>query len=830
MPDYSVQIKLAAQDQASQPIRNVNQELNKLDDNAQTNTTGMSNLGGVLKTVGTALVGMQILEKAGQLNELGQAANNAERTFTELSGGQAAATASLNGLRAATGGLVDDMVLMGGANRLLLMNLAQTNEEAASLTQIATTLGRAMGNDAGQSVADFASLLANQSIPRLDNFGISSDAVREKIEKLKAAGMGAQEAFSMAVMEEGRKALDKLGSSADTAESGGLTRLQTRIQNITQDMGQWVNEGINKAAGGLESLIGIIQAVGEHGLADTLEAATNPEGFKAGERAAALADQFLEYFYERMDANQGEMGVATGEQWQQSIQQAFEMVEKDPSLKDRWGEVVQTIFNVDPNGETGMALAQSLKETYRVGVTSLATQQSEIARFAAMNSGAGLMGIDETAARKLQDAWYRRYAKMFEKPAGAQESWFAQFQATPEDIAHLHATLDEFQYAKDKLTEFSIDTQGVGKFMRPEDFEVIKKEFEELQALNDKGLITDESLQKASEFKDQAEAAAKAFKDMSLTDIFGQTSGGVKGEIGDMVVNQLKSSGMSEDQIAAIQQKFDLGSGRETAASVAMQNTVVPMIAELSKTDPAKAQQAIDNVNAFLEAAAGMNLTPEQIAKGLPSATGFAAAGAAGSFTVKSGDTLSAIAAILGIPVEVLLAATGASSARTVQPGTYNLGTGFAPSPYNPLMAAQGIQGPMPGDGGQLNPFSFPTLGLGATPGGMGFSGQTAGAEDPLEKMKEDTLTIADNQQVMIDKAAEFHDQLNAANDTLDLVTKPRQAKITLSIDDQTGGILAILTGGVMVTATPIRNSPVQGGDTRVGGRPGGRSGGGLTQ
>ena len=51
-------------------------------------------------------------------------------------------------------------------------------------------------------VSDFALMLANQSLPRLDNFGISSGKVRARIEELMStvAGMTRETAFMQAVM------------------------------------------------------------------------------------------------------------------------------------------------------------------------------------------------------------------------------------------------------------------------------------------------------------------------------------------------------------------------------------------------------------------------------------------------------------------------------------------------------------------------------------------------------------------------------------------------------------------------------------------------------
>jgi hypothetical protein len=83
------------------------------------------------------------------------------------------------------------------------------------MAAIAVKLGdQTMG--ASDRLADFSALLANRSIPRLDNFGISSGKVRERVEELKREGYDLDQAFKLAVLEEGRKSLEKLGDTSDS--------------------------------------------------------------------------------------------------------------------------------------------------------------------------------------------------------------------------------------------------------------------------------------------------------------------------------------------------------------------------------------------------------------------------------------------------------------------------------------------------------------------------------------------------------------------------------------------------------------------------------------
>lgn len=236
--DYRVRLIIDGQDLASDDLRNVAGSLRATQAEAQGGTASFGMLRGAIGALGAAWATLQAGRWVLDMREAGIQARNTANTFEALSGGAAAAAANLQMMRDATRGVVDDTTLMEGANRLLLMGLAKTGDEAAKLTEIATMLGRAMGKDAASSVEDFSALLANQSIPRLDNFGISSARVRERIEELQRAvkGMSQEEAFKLAVLEEGSNALTRLGSSIDRNISE-WDRLGAHVQNVISDIG-----------------------------------------------------------------------------------------------------------------------------------------------------------------------------------------------------------------------------------------------------------------------------------------------------------------------------------------------------------------------------------------------------------------------------------------------------------------------------------------------------------------------------------------------------------------------------------------------------------------
>jgi len=127
--------------------------------------------------------------------------------------------AMLGDLQAATKGMISDLDLMRFASQTVAMGLGSTNEEVAALAELGSTLGAAFRGDAVAGMEEFNLLLANQSIPRLDSFGISAGAVRTRIAELQEQfpDMTREAAFTQAVLEQGQETMAKLGDNSETA-------------------------------------------------------------------------------------------------------------------------------------------------------------------------------------------------------------------------------------------------------------------------------------------------------------------------------------------------------------------------------------------------------------------------------------------------------------------------------------------------------------------------------------------------------------------------------------------------------------------------------------
>jgi hypothetical protein len=149
----------------------------------------------------------------------------------------------LGKLRRATQGMVSDIELMMSANRFLSMGLATTADEAANLAEVAIKLGGAMGKGPSAAMEEFALLLSNMSIPRLDTFGISASNVRTKIKDLQASfpGMTREMAFMEAVTSEAAIAMEKL---ADVDIADPFTKAEVKVKNFTDKLKIAVAEGV----------------------------------------------------------------------------------------------------------------------------------------------------------------------------------------------------------------------------------------------------------------------------------------------------------------------------------------------------------------------------------------------------------------------------------------------------------------------------------------------------------------------------------------------------------------------------------------------------------
>lgn len=242
-----LQLIVQAKDQTGRVLTQVNNDLSRLVSLA----TGPAGVAAAL-----LLVGKQAYATYNELGALGARADRTSDTFVSLVGNADAAQFALAGLRRVTKRGVDDQTLMAASSKFLSMNLAETVQEAEHLAYVSTQLGMAMNMPGGptQSMNYFALLLANKSIRRLDEFGISATRVRERLSAM-GSSVANDADFMAAVMAEAGVTMERVGEQSVTAweaqevavanlktEIGLYLAEMTGIPGILADVAQGVTE------------------------------------------------------------------------------------------------------------------------------------------------------------------------------------------------------------------------------------------------------------------------------------------------------------------------------------------------------------------------------------------------------------------------------------------------------------------------------------------------------------------------------------------------------------------------------------------------------------
>ncbi len=237
---------------ALEGLQDVNEEAEKSGGAAEKASRGVSGLTDGFKALAATAVVKFLADAAVELGMLGVQAEAVEEKFVAMAGGQQQASQMLVALQAATGNTVDEMALMAETSKMLGMGLASNAEEASELAMMAVRLGDAE-DTARDRMAKFNGLLANQSIEVLDTYNISSARVRARIIELQeaTAGLSREEAFKIAVMEEGRIALERLGD-AGLGAAQSVEQQRSAWQDLRVEIGRAYTgpvEGISQGLG-----------------------------------------------------------------------------------------------------------------------------------------------------------------------------------------------------------------------------------------------------------------------------------------------------------------------------------------------------------------------------------------------------------------------------------------------------------------------------------------------------------------------------------------------------------------------------------------------------
>jgi hypothetical protein len=235
--------------------KQISQALGMVDDSVDTTSKSNLELAASVELVEKAYdQARQLLEGGLGLAELGAQAQRVEQRFTALAGGAEQATKFIIAFQEGAGGTASRMTAMASSSRLLQMGLVSTTEQMQMVVEMATRLGD-QTQSVSDRVSDFSALLANQSTPRLDNFGIASGEVRARVEELTTGvnAMSRDMAFMQAVMESGGETLEILGERVDD-NAAKMERAKARVEDLKVEWGQKLAGAAGTLADAMSSL------------------------------------------------------------------------------------------------------------------------------------------------------------------------------------------------------------------------------------------------------------------------------------------------------------------------------------------------------------------------------------------------------------------------------------------------------------------------------------------------------------------------------------------------------------------------------------------------
>ena len=436
--------------------KNVIQVVIDATDNA---SSVIQNFGQGLQAAGVLAFAKEVGAAALELAKIGQQSQAAETRLAAFAGSAQAAEAALAAIDAATGGTISRMDAAASATRLFQMGLATTADEAANVVKVATLLGD-QTQGAGERVADFSALLANQSIPRLDNFGISSARVRTRIEELQAAmpGLSRETAFMQAVMAEAAVSMDKLGTSSGAALSG-TARLAAEVSNLKASVGEQLAPSLNEGAGRLADLVGAA--------ADTQVAINNAtEGMGFFEKRVVVAQAVLGTFIPNMGGVRDtawEMTDVLSRSTEQLGQQVVE-VGMSAVVYEQYNAALQSSATAAATAahEQQLHALAATNSAESVSQYNFAIQSQEQAAAAAATAQRDMAAATAEAARVANEA----KIAFIDAAAGMQEMSKASFaSAQLESLKQAQEagqlTLEQYAQAQQSvLMEFGVLTQA----------------------------------------------------------------------------------------------------------------------------------------------------------------------------------------------------------------------------------------------------------------------------------------------------------------------------------------------------------------------------------
>jgi hypothetical protein len=681
MAERSVTVRISATDNFSTVVDNYKRKMGEAD--AKTDQMGnkADTTGGKVDALGTALRGamtLGVIVKAGQILgqmvAIGTEVQQTKERFEELVAPLGNAADVMDRLRVASLGIATDKDLQSGANLLMQMGIAESPEDLENIIGLITRLKKP-SEDLGTAIDDFSKLLSNQSVLRLDNFGLSSARVRVRILELLESGqaLNREEAFKMATLEEGALAIERLGSSAENA-STPIARLTTNVENLFNEASAGVATSIQAGAGILEIGLGL-----------------HPEQLRqAEEQARITAENLNQVMTSAME--EGHFGAGFSSDFVHNyMSTAFDLAQSNPALASDAQTFMDAVFasmdqglrngprgyldllafsDDDPDGQ--QAIQAMTEMALQIDAATQSERELTVAREAAAmaaedarieQKARALMMEEETTAtlRQLiaeeelldkeqkinQQNKAERLAREAQEMENVTRATLRQFVAEENLTEALNRKAEkqlEIQAAQRSMAEeisgleraaidegFSLFTGGASfedmlpDFMTSEQAENIRAMADEAERLareledaakETPDLISETELENARSTADavgdMADEAERAAEAFANIKLSDIFGQTGGGTLGEISSLVLENFAGSDEQKAALERQLALTSGQETQGSLFLQEIIAPAIAEAGE-DPELAAQMASKINEILlnAALAGVDTNSE---------------------------------------------------------------------------------------------------------------------------------------------------------------------------------------------------------------------------
>ncbi len=269
MANNIIQLVIAAKNEASKVIKEVNKDLSSMQKNTGSGGGVGGGSAGILGGFGTpAAIAATAIALGAVTNEAAKNAASFERlkAGTNALGQQFGLTSTsiISSIDAITQGTLSQDAILKQANQAMLLGVADTAEEFETLAKIAVDRGRKMGIDMEKAFSSIVLGVGRLSPLILDNLGVVIDA--DNTYKAYAETIG-KTADALNDMEKRQALLARLQAEMGDFDTSGVNdqlsaweRLSAQFSDLTVKFGNFANNslGVSAAVGGIADSFGFL--------------------------------------------------------------------------------------------------------------------------------------------------------------------------------------------------------------------------------------------------------------------------------------------------------------------------------------------------------------------------------------------------------------------------------------------------------------------------------------------------------------------------------------------------------------------------------------------